>query len=120
MILSTGGRILQEGARINELDIIQVTLRICGGKGGYILKNSSSLCSYGNILKKQAKKTNPNATLDFSACRDLNGRRYCIFFLTISRMRFVNATVAMQKWKERLDRLEELKAENPNATLYLL
>ena len=33
-------------------------------------------------------------------------------------MRFVNATVAMQKWKERLDRLEELKAENPNATLY--
>ena len=26
-------------------------------------------------------------------------------------MRFVNATVAMQKWKERLDRLEELKAE---------
>ena len=27
-------------------------------------------------------------------------------------MRFVNATVAMQKWKERLDRLEELKAEN--------
>lgn len=34
------------------------------------------------------------------------------------RMRFVNATVAMQKWKERIDRLEELKAENPNATLY--
>ena len=35
-------------------------------------------------------------------------------------MRFVNATVAMQKWKERLDRLEELKAENPNATMYEL
>ena len=34
------------------------------------------------------------------------------------RMRSVNAAVAMQKWKERLDKLEELKATNPNATLY--
>lgn len=51
--------------------------------------------------------TNPNATLDFSACRDLNGRH----------MRFVNALVAIQKWKERQDRLEELKATNPNAIL---
>lgn len=70
------------------------------------------------MLKKQAKKTNPNATLDFSACRDLNGRRYDMKYNSNSRMRFVNATVAMQKWKERLDRLEELKAENPNATLF--
>ena len=75
-------------------------------------------CSYGNMLKKQAKKTNPNATLDFSACRDLNGRRFAVILSFWYRMRFVNATVAMQKWKERLDRLEELKAENPNATLY--
>ena len=63
--------------------------------------------SYGNMLKKKAKVTNPNATLDFSACRDLNGRH----------MRFVNALVAIQKWKERQDRLEELKATNPNAIL---
>ena len=34
------------------------------------------------------------------------------------RMRSVNAAVAMQKWRERLDKLEELKATNPNATLY--
>ena len=33
------------------------------------------------------------------------------------RMLVVNATVAIQKWKERLDKLEEMKATNPNATL---
>ena len=30
------------------------------------------------MLKKKAKVTNPNATLDFSACRDLNGRRFVL------------------------------------------
>lgn len=35
-------------------------------------------------------------------------------------MRFVNATVAIQKWKERLDKLEELKATKPDATLYVV
>lgn len=32
--------------------------------------------SFGAMLKKKAKVSNPNATLDFSACRDLNGRRF--------------------------------------------
>lgn len=35
-------------------------------------------------------------------------------------MLVVNATVAIQKWKERLDKLEELKATNPDATLLSL
>lgn len=61
------------------------------------------------MLKKKAKVTNPNATLDFSACRDLNGRH----------MRYVNALVAIQKWKERQERFEELKAKDPNATMYV-
>ncbi|KAK8824904.1 hypothetical protein WA538_005570 [Blastocystis sp. DL] len=59
------------------------------------------------MLKKKARVTNPNAVLDFSYCRDLNGRR----------MLYVNAEVAIKKWKERLNKLEELKATNPNATL---
>jgi len=28
------------------------------------------------MLKKKARVTNPNAVLDFSYCRDLNGRRF--------------------------------------------
>ena len=35
-------------------------------------------------------------------------------------MLYVNAEVAIKKWKERLNKLEELKATNPNATLFLL
>lgn len=35
-------------------------------------------------------------------------------------MLYVNAEVAIKKWKERLNKLEELKATNPNATLYPL
>ena len=34
-------------------------------------------------------------------------------------MRYVNALVAIQKWKERQERFEELKAKDPNATMYL-
>ena len=35
-------------------------------------------------------------------------------------MLYVNAEVAIKKWKERLNKLEELKATNPNATLLFL
>lgn len=35
-------------------------------------------------------------------------------------MLYVNAEVAIKKWKERLNKLEELKATNPNATLFSL
>ena len=35
-------------------------------------------------------------------------------------MLYVNAEVAIKKWKERLNKLEELKATNPNATLLSL
>lgn len=73
-------------------------------------------------MKKRARISNPNAVLDFSFCRDLNGRRYVFGYyeiLLISRMLYVNAEVAIKKWKERMSKLEELKETNPDATLYI-
>ena len=34
-------------------------------------------------------------------------------------MLYVNAEVAIKKWKERMAKLEELKETNPDATLYV-
>lgn len=74
-------------------------------------------------MKKRARISNPNAVLDFSFCRDLNGRRYGLGHEQIPliiRMLYVNAEVAIKKWKERMNKLEELKETNPDATLYIL
>eukprot|EP00978_Attheya_sp_CCMP212_P034676 scaffold146547_cov28-Attheya_sp.AAC.1 len=50
-----------------------------GGKGGF-----------GTLLKGQSKQAGAKTTLDFGACRDLNGRR----------LRHVNDEIKLRKWRE--------------------
>ena len=54
---------------------------ILGGKGGF-----------GTLLKNQSKQSGAKITLDFGACRDLNGRR----------LRHVNDEIKLRKWREKL------------------
>jgi len=53
-----------------------------GGKGGF-----------GTLLKIQSKKAGAKTTLDFGACRDLNGRR----------LRHVNDEIKLRKWRSNLN-----------------
>jgi Replication stress response SDE2 C-terminal/SPRY domain/Silencing defective 2 N-terminal ubiquitin domain len=69
----------------------RVTSRVRGGKGGF-----------GTLLKGQSRQASANTTKDFSACRDLQGRR----------LRHVNEAVNYAVWKEWND-----KVQNGTATL---
>ena len=51
---------------------------VVGGKGGF-----------GTLLKGQSKQAGAKRTIDFGACRDLNGRR----------LRHVNDEIKLQKWR---------------------
>jgi len=60
---------------------------IRGGKGGF-----------GTLLKGQSKQASAKCTMDFGACRDLNGRR----------LRHVNDEIKLQKWRQFQNRNTEL------------
>ena len=61
---------------------------LAGGKGGF-----------GAMLRALAKQNTGHKTVDFGACRDLNGRR----------LRHVNNDIKLQKWTEARERKEEAK-----------
>lgn len=69
-------------------------LPIRGGKGGF-----------GTLLKGQSKQAGAKRTLDFGACRDLNGRR----------LRHVNDEIKLRKWRESMRKKME-KAQRGNTT----
>ncbi len=64
---------------------------IRGGKGGF-----------GTLLKGQSKQAGAKRTLDFGACRDLNGRR----------LRHVNDEIKLRKWRESMQRRVEKSIAN--------
>ena len=64
-------------------------LPLLGGKGGF-----------GTLLKGQSKQAGAKQTMDFGACRDLNGRR----------LRHVNDEIKLQRWRESVQR--RAKANN--------
>ncbi len=67
-------------------------LPIRGGKGGF-----------GTLLKGQSKQAGAKRTLDFGACRDLNGRR----------LRHVNDEIKLRKWRESMKKkMEKAAAAN--------
>ena len=63
----------------------RVVSRINGGKGGF-----------GTLLKGQSRQASANTTKDFSACRDLQGRR----------LRHVNDAINYAVWKEWNDKVQ--------------
>ena len=65
-------------------------LPIRGGKGGF-----------GTLLKGQSKQAGARQTVDFGACRDLNGRR----------LRHVNDEIKLRKWRENMQRKMEKSLE---------
>ncbi len=67
-------------------------LPIRGGKGGF-----------GTLLKGQSKQAGAKRTLDFGACRDLNGRR----------LRHVNDEIKLRKWRDSMRKKME-KAQRAN------
>jgi hypothetical protein len=67
-------------------------LPLRGGKGGF-----------GTLLKGQSKQAGAKRTMDFGACRDLNGRR----------LRHVNDEIKLRKWREGMQKKME-KAMNDN------
>ena len=70
-------------------------LPIRGGKGGF-----------GTLLKGQSKQAGAKRTLDFGACRDLNGRR----------LRHVNDEIKLRKWRESMrKKMEKAQRGNTNA-----
>lgn len=81
----------------DEVQLVRASLSsgLCGGKGGF-----------GAQLRALAKQKAYRKTLDFGACRDLNGRR----------LRHVNDEVLLQKWKEAKDKNEEFEIEGQTAT----
>ncbi|KAK8791921.1 hypothetical protein WA158_005298 [Blastocystis sp. Blastoise] len=90
VILHSNGKLLQNKDLLQETSLVSVSLPLYGGKGGF-----------GANLRKQSKKVNHDAILDIGSCRDINGRR----------MRNVNAAIAMKKWREMQEKIEELKAQ---------
>jgi len=58
-------------------------LPILGGKGGF-----------GTLLKGQSKQAGAKQTVDFGACRDLNGRR----------LRHVNDEIKLRRWRESVQK----------------
>ena len=68
----------EHSARVTFLSAFTY-LPILGGKGGF-----------GTLLKGQSKQAGAKKTLDFGACRDLNGRR----------LRHVNDELKLRKWRE--------------------
>lgn len=95
--LQMDGKIINENDRINinSSMIIRVIIRLLGGKGGY-----------GAMLKSLAKRSGNKKTTDFSACRDLSGRR----------LRHVNDEIILQKWKEAKENGEEFDPEQDTKT----
>ncbi len=67
-------------------------LPIRGGKGGF-----------GTLLKGQSKQAGAKRTMDFGACRDLNGRR----------LRHINDEIKLRKWRESMQKKIE-RANNNN------
>eukprot|EP00613_Pedinella_sp_CCMP2098_P071890 CAMPEP_0171907342 /NCGR_PEP_ID=MMETSP0993-20121228/6910_1 /TAXON_ID=483369 /ORGANISM="non described non described, Strain CCMP2098" /LENGTH=792 /DNA_ID=CAMNT_0012539555 /DNA_START=30 /DNA_END=2408 /DNA_ORIENTATION=+ len=63
---------------------------LAGGKGGF-----------GAMLRALAKQNTGTKTMDFGACRDLNGRR----------LRHVNNDLKLQKWQQARERKEEAKQQ---------
>ncbi|CAM6031911.1 unnamed protein product [Sphagnum compactum] len=70
-------------------------VRILAGKGGF-----------GAQLRSLAKQKGAKRTVDFSACRDLNGRR----------LRHVNNELILKNWKEATDRGEKFDVEQQTST----
>lgn len=70
-------------------------VRILAGKGGF-----------GAQLRSLAKQKGAKRTVDFSACRDLNGRR----------LRHVNNELILKNWKEANDRGEKFDVEQQTST----
>eukprot|EP00551_Chaetoceros_affinis_P004204 CAMPEP_0203663672 /NCGR_PEP_ID=MMETSP0090-20130426/1222_1 /ASSEMBLY_ACC=CAM_ASM_001088 /TAXON_ID=426623 /ORGANISM="Chaetoceros affinis, Strain CCMP159" /LENGTH=742 /DNA_ID=CAMNT_0050526663 /DNA_START=72 /DNA_END=2300 /DNA_ORIENTATION=- len=66
-------------------------LPIRGGKGGF-----------GTLLKGQSKQAGAKRTMDFGACRDLNGRR----------LRHINDEVKLRKWRESVQKKVERANNN--------
>jgi hypothetical protein len=63
---------------------------LAGGKGGF-----------GAMLRALAKQNTGHKTMDFGACRDLNGRR----------LRHVNNELKLKQWSEARDRKQEAARE---------
>jgi hypothetical protein len=96
--LSRDGVLLQETERVTADDQFLraiVAVGICGGKGGF-----------GAQLRALAKQKAYRKTVDFGACRDLNGRR----------LRHVNDEILLQKWKEAKDKGETLETDGQTPT----
>jgi len=68
---------------------------VCGGKGGF-----------GAQLRALAKQKAHRKTVDFGACRDLNGRR----------LRHVNDEILLQKWKEAKDNNKSFESDEQTPT----
>lgn len=68
----------QSSSRVRFLSVFTY-LPILGGKGGF-----------ATLLKGQSKQAGAKKTIDFGACRDLNGRR----------LRHVNDEIKLRKWRE--------------------
>ena len=68
-------------------------LPLRGGKGGF-----------GTLLKGQSKQAGAKRTIDFGACRDLNGRR----------LRHVNDEIKLRKWREAMQKRMERSMNNDN------
>ena len=62
-----------------------------GGKGGF-----------GTLLKGQARQAGATMTMDFGACRDLQGRR----------LRHVNDELKLRQWRERQERQANGKVDD--------
>jgi hypothetical protein len=65
---------------------------LAGGKGGF-----------GAMLRALAKQNTGHKTVDFGACRDLNGRR----------LRHVNNDLKLKKWQEAQERKVRSTSKDP-------
>ena len=102
--LSLNGKVMRDGDIVtsatnyhsNDMIVLRASHRggLLGGKGGF-----------GAMLRAQAKKAGKKIT-DFSACRDLSGRR----------LRHVNDEIIMQKWRESKDKGEEFDPTQETST----
>uniref|UniRef100_A0A7S3Q8U1 B30.2/SPRY domain-containing protein n=1 Tax=Chaetoceros debilis TaxID=122233 RepID=A0A7S3Q8U1_9STRA len=74
-------------------------LPIRGGKGGF-----------GTLLKGQSKKAGARQTVDFGACRDLNGRR----------LRHVNDEIKLRVWRESMNRRMMRESEQNGGAMAII
>jgi len=91
----TNSNSINNNNSINQIPVFFLSaftyLPIRGGKGGF-----------GTLLKGQSKQAGAKRTIDFGACRDLNGRR----------LRHVNDEIKLRKWREAMQL--KIKAQQSN------